>query len=109
MLSRRTVAALAALAVLLLTLALIGNVQHALQRPSDAALAAPPMEFRVDLNHADANTLGLLPGIGPASAQRIIDARNSAGPFKDLADLQRRIKGIGYKTAQRIEPYAEFH
>lgn len=44
---------------------------------------------RVDVNSADVKTLETLPGIGPATAQRIIEGR----PYKTLADLGK-VKGL---------------
>ena len=44
---------------------------------------------RVDINSADVKTLETLPGIGPATAQRIIDGR----PYKTLTDLGK-VKGV---------------
>ncbi len=105
-LTRRTVTATALLASAAALLALLGNLNLSVQCPPASAVHSP--DFRLDLNSADAASIALLPGIGPAGAQRIVDARQTAGPFKDLPDLQRRIKGIGYKTAARIAPYVEF-
>ncbi len=47
------------------------------------------VDYRVDLNKATEGELDLLPGIGPAKAKRIVEYRQSHGPFKELADLAR--------------------
>ncbi len=62
-------------------------------------------EARIDLNAADAAQLCLLPDVGPAVAQRIIDSREQQGPFARVADL-RRVKGIGPATLVAVEPHA---
>jgi competence protein ComEA len=49
---------------------------------------------KVNINEADADTLDLLPHIGPALAQRIIDYRLAHGPFKRIEDINN-VKGIG--------------
>lgn len=67
--------------------------------------AAPlPLEFRVDLNHADWPELAQLPGIGETLARRIVDSREQEGPYLQAADLQR-VRGIGPRTLQRLLPY----
>jgi competence protein ComEA len=60
--------------------------------------------FEVDINAADWPELMQLPGIGPTLAHRIVDSRQTAGPFADQNDL-RRVRGIGPKTLEQIRPY----
>ena len=61
-------------------------------------------DYRVDINSANAVELMHLPGIGPALAERIVNDREVNGPFGSPTDLQR-VKGIGPKVVQRLEPY----
>jgi competence protein ComEA len=49
---------------------------------------------RLDLNQATSQEFDRLPGIGPALARRIIEHRQSRGPFATVDDLLR-VKGIG--------------
>jgi len=60
--------------------------------------------FPVDINHADYATLQTVPGIGPVTAQRIIDYRSLHGQFQRLEDLQQ-VSGIGEKRFQNMQPY----
>ena len=48
----------------------------------------------ININTADAQALDSLPGVGPSTAQKIIDYRETEGGFQDIADL-KKIKGIG--------------
>lgn len=61
----------------------------------------------ISINTAPAAELELLPGIGPALASRIIDSRQSDGPFNTPADLER-VRGIGPATRAKIEPLVTF-
>lgn len=56
--------------------------------------AAGPGATIVDLNTASAEQLDSLPGVGPATAQAIIDHRTTNGPFRSVAGLLE-VRGIG--------------
>lgn len=57
---------------------------------------------QVDVNKADAAALDSVKGIGPKTSKLIIDERTKGGPFKDWADLEKRVKGIGEKNAKKM-------
>lgn len=59
---------------------------------------------QVNINTATAQELQLLPRVGPALAQRIVDFRSANGPFKAPEELAR-VKGIGEKSFARLAPY----
>jgi competence protein ComEA len=57
---------------------------------------------KININKADAAELDTLPGIGPATAQRIIDYRTKNGPFKKIDDL-KNVSGIGPATFDKLK------
>ena len=61
---------------------------------------------KLNLNTANEEQLQLLPTVGPAKAERIIAWRTKNGGFKRIADL-RRVKGFGYKTFKKLEPFLD--
>jgi competence ComEA-like helix-hairpin-helix protein len=69
-----------------------------------AHLAAAEAQWRIDLNHAPASDLVLLPGIGPALAERIVEDRRRQGPYVVLEDLNR-VTGLGPATIQKMQPW----
>ena len=56
---------------------------------------------QVDVNKADAAALDSIKGIGPAKSKAIM-AERAKGEFKDWADLEQRVKGIGEKNAAKL-------
>jgi competence protein ComEA len=58
---------------------------------------------RLDPNRASEVELDRLPGVGPSLARRIIEHRESAGPFRRPEDLLE-VSGIGPATLARITP-----
>lgn len=67
-----------------------------------ALVAAMHMAFaQVDVNKADAAALDSVKGVGPAMSKAIIDER-AKGEFKDWADFQKRVKGVGEKRAAKL-------
>ncbi len=57
---------------------------------------------KVDLNRATAAELDALPGVGPSTAQKIVDDREANGPFKKVEDLMR-VSGIGQKKFDALK------
>ncbi|WP_375508547.1 ComEA family DNA-binding protein [uncultured Caballeronia sp.] len=57
----------------------------------------------VDINAANSDALRGIKGIGPAKAKAILDEREAHGPFKDAAELTKRVKGMGGKTVERLQ------
>lgn len=71
--------------------------------PHDAPPSAPG-RFTVNVNGAGVDELAVLPGLGPATAQRIIDHRREHGPFTTLDDLLD-VPGIGPATLEAVRPH----
>jgi competence protein ComEA len=59
---------------------------------------------RVNVNTASASELDALPGIGPTTAQAIVDYRLQNGLFQFVQDIQK-VPGIGPATYARIKDY----
>lgn len=57
----------------------------------------------IDVNVATQSQLVSVRGIGPRTAQIIIDERRRAGPFESFEDLSDRVKGIGPSKASRLQ------
>ena len=61
---------------------------------------------KLNLNTASEEQLMMLPTVGPSKAERIVVWRKKNGGFKRVADL-RRVKGFGYRTFKRLEPFLD--
>jgi competence ComEA-like helix-hairpin-helix protein len=65
---------------------------------------APTAVFTVDLNAADATELAQLPGLGPATAARIVEHRRTHGPFTSIDSLLD-VPGIGAVTLDGLRAH----
>jgi competence protein ComEA len=72
--------------------------------PTSGAAASPPpgAGALIDLNHADEGQLESLPGVGPVTAGKIIDARTTAA-FASVDDLGTR-SVVGPSTLEKLRP-----
>ena len=61
--------------------------------------------LRVDINTADIEELDELPQVGPATAESIVEYRQTNGQFSSVDELEE-IPGIGPETLEQIEPFA---
>ncbi|MCB0825205.1 MAG: ComEA family DNA-binding protein [Armatimonadetes bacterium] len=64
----------------------------------------PPANFLVSINLAGPDELVMLPGVGPAIADNIVQYREENGPFQTL-DAVQEVPGIGPNLFDRIKPY----
>ena len=67
-----------------------------------AAQAAKGNDGRININTADEKALDELPGVGPATAKRIIEYREANGPFAAPEDL-KKVRGIGDAKFEKIK------
>lgn len=86
-------------ALAILALAIVGTVVT----NESAVIHRPPTELaepaRIDLNFGTQEQLESLPGIGPALAKAIIEAR----PFATAEELTR-VRGVGLKLLEKLRP-----
>ncbi len=73
--------------------------------PRDELQESPAItaKFVVDLNAAQSNELKALPEVGEALASRIVNFRESHGPFTTLDDLTQ-VPGVGPRTLEQLRP-----
>ncbi len=62
------------------------------------------MGQKLDLNQVGAEELQVVPGIGPALAERVLAYRQEKGPFRSFQQLDE-VKGIGPKLLARMKPW----
>lgn len=79
---------------------------QATQEPQEtSAEPAQPQSNQIDINTASLEELQTLKGIGPVTAQRILDHRTRIGRF-DSVDQLLEVKGIGAKTLEKFRDQA---
>ena len=67
------------------------------------AAKKPPLK-PININTANSEELQQVPGIGPATAEKILQMRKSYGAFKSVDDLLA-IKGLGRKRLEKMRKY----
>jgi competence protein ComEA len=84
----------------------VGNTGPFQVVPTAASAAASPTPRTdlLDINTATAEELDSLPGIGPTTAQNIINYRNTNGPFAQIEDIMN-VPGLGLATFDQIKDY----
>lgn len=94
---------------------LVSCVAAALMLGAAAPLAAPAQDkpaaakavtpaAPVNLNTATQAQLETLPGIGAATAKRILEYRQKTGGFKKIEELMN-VRGIGEKSFLKLKPF----
>ena len=66
--------------------------------PGGASSDASP----VNINTASVDDLDTLPGVGPSTAQAIVDDRAQNGAFASIEDIMR-VSGIGEKKFEKLK------
>ena len=90
------------IAMLLLTSASLAAAEQQEKPVASRASAAPAAP--VNLNTATQAQLESLPGIGAATAKRILEYRQKTGTFKKIEELMN-VKGIGEKSFLKLKPH----
>jgi competence protein ComEA len=95
------------LGIALATLVILGSVSVpsvAQNKEKPAAKSTAPAAASVNLNSATQAQLETLPGIGAATAKRIIEYRQKNGSFKKVEELMN-VKGIGEKAFLKLKAH----
>ena len=56
----------------------------------------------INVNTATRSELESIKGIGPSKAKTIITERTDGGHFQDANDLQKRVRGIGMRSVEKM-------
>lgn len=61
-------------------------------------------DIKININTATESQLDTLPGVGPSTAMKIIEYRNTNGKFKKIEDI-KEVKGIGEAKYEDLKNY----
>lgn len=68
-----------------------------------AGLGVATNAHAIDVNTASQSQLQAVKGVGPRTAQIIVQERTRAGRFESLEDLSDRVRGIGVKKLRAMQ------
>ena len=83
---------------------IIINSKETLQDSSGIYISDGTTNGKININKADATKLQEIPGVGPSTAQKIIEYRTKTGRFNSIEDIMN-VSGIGQKTFENMKDY----
>lgn len=78
--------------------------QGAGMQGSSVSLSGSAGSQKININQASSEELQTLNGVGPATAEKIMDYRSSNGYFKTIEDI-KSVDGIGDKTFEKLKEH----
>lgn len=87
------------LIAVLMAIAMPLSAQRATKPP---VAASTPSSAIVNLNSATAAQIAALPGIGPKTADLVVQYRQKNGPFRKIEEIMN-VRGIGEKSFLKIK------
>ena len=79
-----------------------GLIRSAAMAIAVASMSLGVIASPINVNTATQSELESIKGIGPAKAKTIIAERLDGGHFQDANDLQKRVRGIGMKSVEKM-------
>ncbi len=103
--SKREILVLAILIAVLIALNIVNYAKRE-RLKANTLVVVEEIAVKISINTAQTDELDVLPGIGPALADRIVVYRKKHGPFKTVEDI-KKVKGIGNKLLEKMFPFIE--